>query len=121
MEAAGLDYVPTPSTWRSYGRFAGGHHVSCLDHVYCTGVDVGVEVLKDATSDHRPVLARIKAVNRSTSMDISHRNFKAIERVEMQAALQLWPWGKIHDIEDVEKAHKFIVHGITVALDVVAP
>jgi hypothetical protein len=54
-------------------------------------------------------------------MDISRRNFKAIERVEMQATLQLWPWGEIHDIEDVEKAHKFIVRGITVALDVVAP
>jgi hypothetical protein len=39
----------------------------------------------------------------------------------MQAALQLWPWGDIHDIEDVEKAHKFIVCGITVALDVVSP
>jgi endonuclease/exonuclease/phosphatase (EEP) superfamily protein YafD len=116
MEAAGLDYVPTPSTWRSYGSFAGGHHVSCLDHVYCTGVDADVEVLKDSTSDHRPVLARIKAVNRSTSIDISLN-----QRVEMQAALQLWPWGDIYDIEDVEKTHKFIVRGITVALDVVAP
>jgi hypothetical protein len=44
-----------------------------------------------------------------------------IKRVEMLAALQLWPWGDIYDIEDVEKAHNFIVHGITVALDVVAP
>jgi hypothetical protein len=39
----------------------------------------------------------------------------------MQAALQLWPWGDIHAIEDVEKVHKFIVRGITMALDVVAP
>jgi hypothetical protein len=70
MEAAGLDYVPTPSTWRSYGRFAGGHYVSCLDHVYYSGVDVDVEVLKDATSDHRPILARIKVMNSSTSMEI---------------------------------------------------
>jgi hypothetical protein len=121
MEAAGLDYVPTPPTWRSYGRFAGGHHVSCLDHVYCMGVDADVEVLEDATSDHRPILARIKAMNRSTSMEISRRNFKAIKQVEMQAALQLWPWGDIHGIEDVEEAHKFIMRGIIMALDVVAP
>jgi hypothetical protein len=85
------------------------------------GVDADVEVLEDATSDHRPILARIKAMNRSTSMEISRRNFKAIKQVEMQAALQLWPWGDIHGIEDVEEAHKFIMRGIIMALDVVAP
>ena len=121
MEAAGLEYEPTPSTFRSYGLFASGHRVSCIDHVYCAGVDINVEVLEDATSDHRPVLARVRGQNRSASKEIVRRNFKSIERAELEAALRLWPWGAVHNIKDVEKVHEFIVSGITAALDVVAP
>jgi exonuclease III len=42
MEATGLYYHPTPSTFRSYGQHVDntgltGHRFSCLDHVFSTG------------------------------------------------------------------------------------
>ncbi|QQP38982.1 Uncharacterized protein FKW44_019723, partial [Caligus rogercresseyi] len=59
MKDASLDYATTEATWKSYGKFNGEHRISCLDHVYFAGLDCNVEVLKDTTTDHRPVLAKI--------------------------------------------------------------
>ncbi|QQP52158.1 Uncharacterized protein FKW44_004206 [Caligus rogercresseyi] len=91
MKDASLDYATTKATWKSYGKFEGEHRTSCLDHVYSAGLDCSVKVLEDATSDHRPVVANIL------------------------------PWTSIYIIEDVEKVHRFLLDGITVALDEVAP
>ena len=126
MEAAGLTYVPTLPTYRSYGKFKDGHgqpehRMSCLDHVYHQGLEVEVEVLNDASSDHRPVVARLKTNISASLSPVTRRNFKAISRLELEAALRLWPWEKIHNIQSVEKAHDFLVRGISEALDVIAP
>jgi hypothetical protein len=119
-KAAGLKYSSTPPTWKSFGNFANGHRVSCLDHVYHEGVVAVVKVLGDTTSDHSPVLARIEA-NKNVSGNIQNivrRNYKAIVRGEFEAALGLWPWDTVHGLEKVEDIHAYVVRGIT---DLVAP
>ncbi|QQP39700.1 Uncharacterized protein FKW44_013507, partial [Caligus rogercresseyi] len=122
MKDASLDYATTKATWKSYGKFEGEHRTSCLDHVYSAGLDCSVKVLEDATSDHRPVLANILVPSeRSGTKSIKRRNFKAIRQSELETALQRWPWTSIYSIEDVEKVHKFLLDGITGALNEVAP
>lgn len=123
MEAAGLEYSNTSSTWRSHGLHGGVHLFSCLDHVYTAGVSAKVDVLTDQTTDHRPVIARIAAACGSTnpSLNLSRRNFKAVTRLDLESALLCWPWTNIYDIKDVELAHTFLVDGIMAALDLVAP
>ena len=123
MTAAGLDYVPTPPTWRSNGLYGGNHRTSCIDHIYYKGEVSGVAVLPDAITDHLPIVARVEAAGRRavTIENIVRRNFKAIGRAELEAALQQWPWSNIYAIMDVEDALKFVLDGIVAALDVVAP
>ncbi|QQP39493.1 Uncharacterized protein FKW44_020389, partial [Caligus rogercresseyi] len=99
MKDASLDYATTKATWKSYGKFEGEHRTSCLDHVYSTGLDCSVKVLEDATSDHHPVVANIL---------VQSPPFKNGR-------------GRLYSIEDVEKVHRFLLDGITVALDEVAP
>jgi exonuclease III len=68
-EKAGLKYHATPTTWRSYGLHKdgpdpdpnGAHRESIIDHVYTAGVHAAIEVLNDASSDHRPIVANISA------------------------------------------------------------
>jgi hypothetical protein len=123
MKAAGLQYSSTPPTWKSFGNFANGHRVSCLDHVYHHGVVAVVRVLEDTTSDHSPVLARIEADQKvhTNIQNIVRRNYKAIMRDEFEAALKLWPWDTVHGLEKVEDVHAYVVRGITAALDLIAP
>jgi hypothetical protein len=122
-KAAGLQYSSTPPTWKSFGNFANGHRVSCLDHVYHEGVIAVVKVLEDTTSDHSPVLARIEADQNvgANVQNIVRRNYKGIMRCEFEAALQLWPWDAVHGLENVEDVHAYVVRGITAALDLIAP
>jgi hypothetical protein len=122
-KAAGLKYSSTPPTWKSFGNFANGHRVSCLDHVYHEGVVAIVKVLEDTTSDHSPVLARIEGDHNVNGniQNIVRRNYKAIMRGELEAALELWPWDVVHGLENVEDVHAYVVRGITAALDLIAP
>jgi hypothetical protein len=67
MEEASLDYHPTPATHASYGLHDDGHSVqrhrmSCLDHVYSTGLHAEVTAIPDFTTDHRPILASIRGL-----------------------------------------------------------
>ncbi|QQP39087.1 Uncharacterized protein FKW44_019856, partial [Caligus rogercresseyi] len=122
MKDASLDYATTEATWKSYGKFNGEHRISCLDHVYFAGLDCNVEVLKDTTTDHRPVLAKILVPSGKTgTRSIERRNFKAIQLQELEDALQKWPWTTIYSIEDVDTVHQFLIDGITEALNEVAP
>jgi hypothetical protein len=85
--AAGLEYLPTSTTWHSYGRFLDGggaststaatasavtastststatatrvQRHSTLDHCYVAGVSAQVRLLPDATTDHSPVLLTV--------------------------------------------------------------
>jgi hypothetical protein len=122
-KAAGLQYSSTPPTWKSFGNFANGHRISCLDHVYHGGVVAVIKVVEDTTSDHRPVLARIEAsqIVNAKVQNIVRRNYKAIMRGDLEAALRLWPWDAVHGLENVEDVHTYVVRGITAALDRIAP
>lgn len=125
--AAGLVRVSTPPTWESHGCFVGAdgvsrHRSSCIDHVYSVGVAVTVSVLTDRTTDHRPVLAVVEGREAAAALEpIERRNFKKIRRQGLEDALNLWPWQTIYAMEDVEATTKFVVDGITSALDMVAP
>jgi hypothetical protein len=82
----------------------------------------GPEVLEDATSDHRPVVAKMEANhnNRANVQNIVRRNDKAIVRGELEAALRLWPWDAVHSLKAVEEVHTYVLKGITAALDLIA-
>ncbi|QQP31357.1 Hypothetical protein FKW44_024934, partial [Caligus rogercresseyi] len=49
------------------------------------------------------------------------RNFKAIKRHALENALEQWKWDDIYDIKEVDAVLDFIVAGITMSLDKVAP
>ncbi|QQP35550.1 Hypothetical protein FKW44_023814 [Caligus rogercresseyi] len=91
MKNAGLNYAATPPTWRSYGRFAGVHRVSWIDHIYYSGVEANVKVLEEAITDHQDVLAQIKCNKKKVAKSIVKRNYKKIRQSDLEAALSLWP------------------------------
>ena len=123
MTAAGLDYAPTPPTWRSNALYEGCHRTSCIDHIFYKGNVSRVAILPNAISDHYPLVARVEGAGRKAVAveNIVRRNFKAIRQADLEAALQRWPWSDIHVVEDVEDALKFVLGGIVGALDIVAP
>jgi hypothetical protein len=90
---------------------------------YHEGVVAVVKELDDTISDHSPVLARVEEdqnVN-GNIQNIVCRNYKAIMRGELEAALGLWPWDVVHGLENVEDVHAYVVRGITAALDLIVP
>ena len=123
VEEAGLEYYPTSPTWHSHGVFGNAHKKSCLDHVYACGLDVAVTVLPDSTTDHRPLLAsvQIRPPVAQTRQQSECRNFSKLDKSNLLEALEEWDWSAIYAINDVEAAHKFLVDGITAALEKAAP
>jgi hypothetical protein len=126
--ATGFEYLPTPTTWSSYGRFQDGQvqRHSTIDHCYVIGVRATVSVLPDATTDHRPLLLVVSPSRISGSSDatdiIRRQNFKAVRSEDLKNALEnTWDWANVHRIHDMNEVHEFVVKGITAALDVVAP
>eukprot|EP00095_Tigriopus_kingsejongensis_P005411 maker-scaffold327_size205035-snap-gene-0.9 protein:Tk05411 transcript:maker-scaffold327_size205035-snap-gene-0.9-mRNA-1 annotation:"helicase" len=119
VEEAGLEYSNTPPTCRSYGTFANGHYSSCLDHVYSVGVLAHVEVLEDATLDHRPILTRKLGPQSQDTPNLIRRIFKSIMRQELKAALELW--ASVRDLVKLDEIPQFVVNGIIFALDLVVP
>lgn len=93
---AGLESHPTGPTWRSHGLFNGTHRTSCIDHAYTAGVEAKVEVLSDATTDHRPLLVRLTEPGldprHQSRVAILRRNVKAMNRTDLEAALDSWSW-----------------------------
>lgn len=126
-EDLGLRYLPTQYTWRSHGRFgpAGEHKYACLDHIYVTGVSADVRVLTNNVTDHRPVVASVRVGTtkpKARNKTLQRRNFKQIGISQLEAALEsACDWDRIHTIKDVNEVHDFLVCGISVALDLVAP
>jgi hypothetical protein len=79
------------------------------------------KVLEENTTDHHPVLTTIKSGGGQKHLiKINRRNFKAICREALKAALSQHEWLGIYSIKDVEEVHKFVVNGIITALDVLA-
>lgn len=127
-ERNGLECAVTPWTWKSYGKFGGSeqkeHRKACLDHVYFAGINAVVKVLKDATSDHRPVVMHVSSISSNSaagSRTIMRRNVKNLTREALESALQGTDWSEVHKIKDAESVHAFVVRGINAALDLVAP
>jgi hypothetical protein len=130
LEEAGLKYTKTGVTFRSYGQHpkpdgTREHRYSCLDHVYSTSnMEIGVSVLEDSSSDHRPVLAKavLNICQKPRSGTIRHQKFKGLAAAEVDEALDNGTdWSLVHDIMDVNAVHQFITRGITRAMDVFAP
>ena len=123
MQVTGLQKTHTPPTWISHGSFGTtGRRTSTIDHVYHSGLKIDVTALEDSTTDHRPLLAVTAVQRRKEALKTIHRrNFKAIQRWQLEEALNAWPWADIHTLRDVEKIHSFLTHGITFALDEIAP
>jgi hypothetical protein len=99
------------------------HRDSALDHIYSLGVPLDVEVMEDASSDHRPLMATVGdvAANAGTRT-ICRRDFKRIDSDSFCRALDTaCEWGELYSIHDVDKALAFVMHAINTALDVVAP
>lgn len=127
--AAGLRYLPSAPTFRSYGCFASAgtatreHRISCLDHAYVSVNNASVEVLADATTDHRPLLLRLGAggLTDQGTATLKRRNFKQIERAALERALEKHDWTSVHKIRDVDEVYEYIVAGVVAALDEVAP
>lgn len=96
---------------------------SALNHLYSLGVSLEVKLLDDASSDHRPVLATLDVPgNISSTRTITRRDFKRVEPTSLCRALDsACQWDKLYSIHDVDDALAFVMHGINVALDVVAP
>ncbi len=87
------------------------------------GLEATVKVLSDATTDHRPVLASIDLTPTQTPATNQpvRRNFNKITRDALLQALEEWPWSRIYEMHNEEAVHKYIIDGITAALDKVAP
>jgi hypothetical protein len=94
-----------------------------LDKVYMQGFpDATSKVLEDKTTDHHPVLTTIKTGGgHKHFIKLKRRNFKAIRRDTLEAALNQHDWTGIYSVKDVEEVHKFVIDGIIAALDDVAP
>jgi hypothetical protein len=101
------------------------HRYSCLDYVYSTSdMEVGVTVLEDSSSDHRPVLAKaiLNICRKPRLGTIRRQKFKGLAAAEVDQALDNGTdWSLVHDIMDVNAVHQFITGGITRAMDVFAP
>lgn len=122
VSATGLSYHPTPSTWKSYGKFSGAHRFSCIDPVLSAGVQAEVNVLDDMITDHHPVVATMNSSGRTyCSVDLSRRDFKNFPQSELESDLSLYPWEAVYDFDDVNVILNFVVNGIMAALDMVAP
>ena len=123
VEEADMTLAHTSPTWLSHGSFgSSGRRASTIDHVYFSGLQMTVNVLDDATTDHRPLLAKAVHSRPAPALKtIKRRNFKAITQQRLEKALECWPWASTYELREVEKIHTFIISGITTALDEIAP
>jgi hypothetical protein len=91
-EAAGLEYLQTPTTFHSYsGRGNDGQvqRHSTLDHCYVIGVEATVQVLPNATTDHQPLLLVINPGR--VSGDTSNRTLSRVGTLSRSGWLT-WSW-----------------------------
>ena len=104
LNAAGLTWLQTGPTWRSYGCFINGHRTSIIDHVYVSANladHTAAVVLKDASTDHSPIIASLpldlhsypSGKGRRLSL-ITRRNFSAIDYEKVNEDIEklgAWP------------------------------
>jgi hypothetical protein len=96
--SSGLETHLTGSTWRSFVSHGdnGLQQHARLDHMYSKGFVAESTVLADSTTDHRPVVNSIRGGDHVAKADklasLKRRNFKAIGRKDLRAALNLHDW-----------------------------
>lgn len=122
-DAAGLEYLPTLHTWRSYGEFDGAHRHSTIDHIYVAGVTAKVELLADRTTDHAPLLTCVRYGAIPTKTEIlKRRNFKKMTVSGLEAALErACNWTDIFQYKAADDVLAFMNAGILTALNEIAP
>ncbi len=132
LEACGFQFMgPDTPTYTSHGRFTSsngstGHRMSILDHVYALGggddLEVKVEVLPDAITDHRPVIARIglQAPRRGVRQ-VLMRNYKSLNGKDLIMELNATHLSKVYALDDVDEILHIITGEIVVALDKLVP
>jgi len=133
MAGIGLSYTgPDVSkpTFVSHGKFGphATHRTSVLDHVYAAGVDVKVDVLPFAASDHHPVVAKcglaLTTTNRVTPrnpLTRTERNYKRMDVDQLNMALLDQDWSPYFCSSDVNACTQMRTTAISNALDISSP
>lgn len=129
MDAADLHWLPTGSTWRSYGKHDGQHRESIIDVIFVSGKlsPCTATLLPDAPSDHFPVLLSLaaddaKVTRRPGKMKkIARRPFHKLRSGPFLEALSSWNW-EIHDRGmSPDELSLYVRAGVMAALDIVVP
>ena len=115
-------------TYYSHGIFTEGdgsasQRTSVLDHIYYRGLPPpSLDVLPNAMTDHRPVVARFPLQQQVGSLKtIQRRNFKSVSTAAISMAINAEALSGVFALDDVEDIHDTIVGEIVAALDLVAP
>ena len=124
-EELGLVWARTGPTYRSHGCFGGEHRLSTIDLVYSRcAMETEVTVLTDSGTDHSPIHALIKGVQkasmpkRETRQD---RNWKNINSDALELHLLSWDWGPLFSSKDVNEAVSLLNSAMTSAIDMAVP
>ena len=103
MGTNGLDLLTTGPTFKSFGKYNGGHNVSTLDQVYVSeSIPARAKVMPDAATDHFPVVAELfcgkrrKGLGKGPLEQVSKRDLASIDRAAFRAehkalGISQWP------------------------------
>ena len=128
MDASGFAYAgPFVPTYYSHGVYmtqngSKARRQSTIDLVYTAGCAAEVEVLPNAASDHRPVIASVSLTRpRSRLTWVTRRNFKRVTPQSLAPAINTEQLDRVYGLSDVNAILDVIVTELTAALDLVAP
>ena len=120
----GLTLHKTGHTFKSYGLFNGKHKLSALDHVYTRSARaVDVSVLQDGTSDHKPVLAKIRCrkPKKPVRQTRSDKNWKALDASVLNSVLEEWDWSRLLCSTSADRATALLREAMVAATDAAVP
>ena len=152
LEAANMRRLPsTVPTWQSYGlhkvcscptnmqesnpsHSLGKGHAACgcpkrhlssvIDNAYLSISETAdLQVLKDAISDHFPILVSLatKLESKVKTKTIYRRDFSRLLTSDLEDVLMSKDWSPLYNIRDPNEAVTFVLNHVTEALDTVAP
>ena len=130
MESAGYSFRgPWAPTYFSHGKYGAQkqHRQSWLDHFYVAGStadSVAGVALANATTDHRPILAKLPLSKMGKASGVKYltaRNWKKATHSHLIREFDEEAISRVFYTEDVDKAVEIIVTEVTRVLDVVAP
>ncbi len=125
MESLGLLFAgPYQPTYYSYGKYNGFTRTSVLDHGYVAGLTTkSVNILKCATTDHRPVIFSLPiGVNKGSKVKLTQvRDLRKVDTATLCLAIDAHIPADLYELSEVDTVHDIIVRAITIALDELAP